>query len=403
MADWSNKFVLLTDVDLSSEGCVNQARVSRSWGVPNLKNSAEIVSVEIVFVDGQACIMKELVHTFQNNIVEDATYLVRVFAVARNVGAFKATRHMYKLLFTETTEVVVTEAGMVTSSEFSPMTNWEIRNFKAHCEYLVAISPEKDYGSGPDGRKYISLEVSDYTGKVECMVFDEHIKVVKDYLNYCGRPKPIIVVQYGRVLPVPGPVFGALGMAYDDKSATFPSKGVEMPERDDFLIINTTKSILEIQQSNEAGIYIVFARIVGFVEVGRWLYYACKCNRPVSCKSEVFYCPGCCRMVANVIPRVHDFFPLGPQLNHSKGIFVPLSESMFTSTSVSPMLYGIPSKWKLYGEGPSSIPGDNRSVSIQIESDGCSKVAYGLTPSTQEAAHGKEVERDPTKLNMSII
>ncbi|KAJ1376353.1 Nucleic acid-binding, OB-fold [Sesbania bispinosa] len=338
MADWSNKFVLLKDVDLNSEGCVIQPRVSRLWGVPDLKNSTEIVFVEIVFVDGQGCkiqasIMKELVHTFQNNIVEDATYLVRGFAVTRNVGAFKGTRHMYKLLFTETAEVVVTEAGMVTSSGFSPMTNWEIRNFKAHREYLV----------------------------------------------------------------------GALGMSYDDKPAAFPRRGVEVPKRDDFLIINTRKSILEIQQSNEAGLYIVFVRIVGFVEVGRWWYYACKCNRPVSCKSEVFYCSGCCRMVANVIPRVYDFFQLGPRLNHGKGIFVPLSESVFTSKGVSPMLYGIPSKRKFYGEGPSSIPGANRSVSIKIESDGCPEVAYGLTPSTQEPAHDKEVECDPTELNMSII
>ncbi|KAJ1400797.1 porphobilinogen synthase [Sesbania bispinosa] len=69
----------------------------------------------------------------------------------------------------------------------------------------------------------------------------------------------------------------------------------------------------------------------------------------------------------------------------------------------SPMLYGVPSKRKMYGEGPSTIAGINRCVSVKVEADGCSKIAYDLPLSTQEDHNGKEVVCDLIELNMSII
>ncbi|KAJ1400798.1 hypothetical protein SESBI_29234 [Sesbania bispinosa] len=188
--------------------------------------------------------MKELVNIFQKNIVEDASYLLRNFSVTRNVGVYKPTKHMYKLIFQETAEVVVAESDLVTSSGLTPMTNWEIRNFKNQgtlCYTLAdligvvtTISPKKDYGCSPDGYVF-------YRGKVEYMLFDEHIKAKLLFEIFMVRP--------GWCSTVHGPRMGALGMAYEDKPATIAGRGVEMPTRDDFLIINVRKSILDIQQS----------------------------------------------------------------------------------------------------------------------------------------------------------
>ncbi|KAJ1416989.1 hypothetical protein SESBI_16932 [Sesbania bispinosa] len=481
MAELLNECIMLKDIGPNILKPVTRARVNRLWSVPNMKIPLEINSVEIVLVDSQGCkiqatILRELVNIFQSNIVEEGSYIFCDFDVVRNVGSYKPTRHPFKILFKEGTVVKPTEPDFVVNYCVSPMANWEIRNFKAHLDYLVdvigvvtTISPEKEFGYGIGAKKYVSLEVTDYTGKVECMLFDEYITLVKDYLKFCGRPRPIIVIQYARVIPLPGPVFGeivvqnyynatrvmfngaipevmefkkriaALGMAYEDKPTTFSQGTVEIPMKDDFLVLNSRKRIGELQVCKEAGVFVILARVVGFMETGRWWYYACKCNRPAFPKNDVFYCPGCCKLVANVIHRymikvkvydgdkhacfrcfdvdIHrllkksckdllndvqaepmrgiEFFPLPARGNLGKGISIG-SDSL-------DLILGLPAKRKNYGEGPLCYDGDARCEVIKPGGEGCSKTMEEIVSFKKEPVEDGEHVGDPTVLKLSAV
>ncbi|KAJ1417620.1 hypothetical protein SESBI_16466 [Sesbania bispinosa] len=397
------------------------------------------------------------------------------------------------------------------------MTNWEIRNFKAHLDYLVdiigvvtAISPEKDFGYGIGAKKYVSLggdilhtmnELNLFhmcsSGKVECMLFDDYINVVKDYLKFCGRPRPIIVIQYARVIPLPGPVLGedvkgeivvqnyynatrvmfngaipkvlefkkrvaVLGMAYEDKPTTFSHGTIEIHMKDDFLVLNARKRIGELQVCREAGVFVILARVVGFVETGRWWYYACKCNRPAFPKNDVFYCPGfvswlqilfleitekSCKDLledvqdptSNKLPSVfttlvgqnlllkventwHSMRGFNDvrkvlrvcddreiiELFSQETVGMNIQEATWVRGSLLPVTTRIidtwvACQWKTYGEGPLCYDGNARCVVIKPGGERCSKTMNEIVSFKKEILEDGEHVGDPTKLTLFVV
>ncbi|KAJ1411028.1 Nucleic acid-binding, OB-fold [Sesbania bispinosa] len=198
-----------------------KARVNRMWGVPD-PVSFGFLTVELVLVDAQGCkiqatITREFIRVFQSNIVEDRIYYFKYLSVVPNIGTYKPTKHMYKLLFQRRTQVVDAATEFSRTFGLTPMNNWQLVNYKGYFEHLVdfvgvvsAVSSEKDCVHAGVMRKYISMEITDHTGKIEFTLFDEYVPYVKEFLRCFGRVKPIFVVQYARIVPAAGQLFGLL-------------------------------------------------------------------------------------------------------------------------------------------------------------------------------------------------
>ncbi|KAJ1421434.1 Nucleic acid-binding, OB-fold [Sesbania bispinosa] len=65
---------------------------------------------------------------------------------------------------------------------------------------LTSISSEREYVKEAKDIKAISLEIRDPTGKTECVLYDEYVQDVKQFLKRHGPTTPIVVIQFARVI-----------------------------------------------------------------------------------------------------------------------------------------------------------------------------------------------------------
>jgi hypothetical protein len=63
------------------------------------------------------------------------------------------------------------------------------------------------------------------------------------------------------------------------------------------------KTIAELVESADDGIYIVSGVIDSFVEGEEWWYPACKCHRSVTPDSGAYYCKSCVKHIFEMVPR----------------------------------------------------------------------------------------------------
>ncbi|KAL5095868.1 hypothetical protein RYX36_000195, partial [Vicia faba] len=67
----------------------------------------------------QASVRKALLPRFENKIKEGSAYNFKLFSIAANTGAFRATKHQFKLNFHNGTIVTDVGTGITTLSPYS--------------------------------------------------------------------------------------------------------------------------------------------------------------------------------------------------------------------------------------------------------------------------------------------
>jgi hypothetical protein len=72
---------------------------------------------------------------------------------------------------------------------------------------------------------------------------------------------------------------------------------------EDFLCMYPKKTIAQLFDSDEDGLFVVSALVSGFVEGEKWWYPACECHRSVVADSGAYYCKGCDKHVIHMVPR----------------------------------------------------------------------------------------------------
>lgn len=63
------------------------------------------------------------------------------------------------------------------------------------------------------------------------------------------------------------------------------------------------KTITQLFDCDEGGMFVVSAVVSGFAEREKWWYPACKCNRSVAADSCAYYCKGCDKHVVHMYPK----------------------------------------------------------------------------------------------------
>jgi hypothetical protein len=76
---------------------------------------------------------------------------------------------------------------------------------------------------------------------------------------------------------------------------------------DEFLILHPKRTVAELINNNEEGLFSVCAEIIGVVSGADWWYPACKCHKSVITDSGSYFCDGCGRHVFQVVPRYFEY------------------------------------------------------------------------------------------------
>ncbi|KAJ1431361.1 Nucleic acid-binding, OB-fold [Sesbania bispinosa] len=82
-----------------------RVRVVRLWEMCSIVDPTKPFAIDMVLMDVEATIRKPMMKKFSNLIVEGEVYTMMSFAVIKNVGCYRASRHEYKLLFSAKTKV----------------------------------------------------------------------------------------------------------------------------------------------------------------------------------------------------------------------------------------------------------------------------------------------------------
>ncbi|KAJ1390733.1 Nucleic acid-binding, OB-fold [Sesbania bispinosa] len=214
------KFVCLKNIDTNCESCTIRVQVIRIWSVPHLSAAGDFISIDMVLFDShgtkiQASLRHSIVSILNLKLSEGLVYEIGGFEVIPNNGIDQVTNHAFRLMLTSNSRVISCAIDKYTHYGFSPISAKEIFDIRGRPNELVdvvgvltGLSSEKHYLNDYKTCTMMFLELSDHTGRVEVVVYDEYAEYVREYLRCHGRSTPIIVIQFVKILPYGGQMFG---------------------------------------------------------------------------------------------------------------------------------------------------------------------------------------------------
>ncbi|KAJ1403779.1 Nucleic acid-binding, OB-fold [Sesbania bispinosa] len=90
-----------------------KVRAVRMWKSYSKNDAEKAFSLEMVLVDVEASIRKPMMKKFANVVVEGEVYKITYFAVVKNLGNYRATKHHFKLIFNSKTKVFRAESQII--------------------------------------------------------------------------------------------------------------------------------------------------------------------------------------------------------------------------------------------------------------------------------------------------
>ncbi|KAJ1391359.1 hypothetical protein SESBI_36750 [Sesbania bispinosa] len=317
-----------------------KVRVVRVWDMFPIDEPSRTFSVEMVLVDQmgtriQASIRKPMMRRFSGSVIEGEAYKMHYFGVVRNLGSYRSTKHEFKLVFHPRTRIMRCDVGNISLHGLSPMNTQEIMSTNGRSDYLVdtigvmtAVSAEKR--SFRDGRmtRVMQMELTDDKGKIQCAMFGNY-DMVGDLLHGIGNELPVVVVMFAKVKMYKGEVVlqNVLnttkilcnpnipevetfrdGLTIHDIDILAPMGVIQedhqsIPLKEEFLASHPRKTIKQLHNTEEDGLFIVLASIVTVIGNANWWYAACKCHRAVTMDGDSYYCSACGMHVQEVSSR----------------------------------------------------------------------------------------------------
>ncbi|KAJ1380258.1 Nucleic acid-binding, OB-fold, partial [Sesbania bispinosa] len=337
MATSSALFIPVSEISPAMENwCVN-VQIKRIWTIPYCCDVTRILSVEMVFMDAQvwhvwgiqASVSRDLLKLKKLDLEEGGFYYVSSVLVVPNDGKDRTTRHGFRMVFERRTKMVKVESQTYIKCGLSPLTCTNILIRRKETEYLVdkvglltSMSCEREYTKDDKDLLAVYLEITDPMGKVECVVYDNYVQDVLDFLRSNGPCTPIIVVQYARIVHDAQILFGDVGIetvehvsrlifnpklpdAFDMREWLVLSgvcidgkiqfKNMDMPSislRDEFLYFYHKKDIGGLNKQGKGGCFVICAKIISLVDEEAWWYSACRPHACSSMGSSIYICDG---------------------------------------------------------------------------------------------------------------
>ncbi|KAK2410313.1 replication protein A 70 kDa DNA-binding subunit B [Trifolium repens] len=317
MAKVCKKFDDVSEIVPTQEYVRIQVRVLRLWKVPVFLIPGETSSIDMVLVDERggkihASIRKQLLYMFESKIEEGEVYQMSYFSVVQHVKTSDICH--YGLTLTSLAEVcrhshdyefLVDVMGLVTG-----------------------ISPEREYVRDGKLTKMVVVQLNDASGKLDCALFGDYVYELNKKMGKAGEGLPVLVIQFAKdkifrdqasiqnvinttrifVNPdLPEALHFKESIAIHgielDSKVPILSGGGKPPMEEEFLRMHSKKSIAELKDLQEDGLFTVYGVVSGIVPDQEWWYPACKCHRSVVPDSGAYFCNGCGKHVFQIVPR----------------------------------------------------------------------------------------------------
>ncbi|XP_045797524.1 replication protein A 70 kDa DNA-binding subunit-like [Trifolium pratense] len=340
MAKVCKKFDSVSEI-LPNKDCVRiKVRVLRIWKTSSFLNPSEVNSIEMVLVDEKggkihASIRKQFLYMFESKIEEGQVYQMSYFSVVPQTGFYRTTLHPYKLLFQIKTKVVAVKSSDISHHGLTLTSLAEVCSHVHDYEFLVdvmgllsGISAEREYVRDGNVTKMVVLELTDTSGKCECALFGDYVDELNKKLGKTSGGLPVVVIQFAKVkifrdqasiqnvinttkifvnpdIPEADAFKDSIGVHGIMLDATVSVIGPRAkPAMDEeFLRMYPKKTVSELSEMEEEGVFAVFGVVSSIVRGEDWWYPACKCHKSVIADSGAYFCNGCNKHVFQVVPR----------------------------------------------------------------------------------------------------
>ncbi|XP_045810506.1 replication protein A 70 kDa DNA-binding subunit C-like [Trifolium pratense] len=364
-----------------------KVRVLRLWKVPAFMNPNETSSLKMVLGDEKggkihAFVRKQLIGLFDSKLEEGGVYEISGFFVLSENGVYRTTLHPYKIGFQSRTKVRSCESSGISQFGLSFTNIGEISSHSRDYDFLVdvigvmtGIHAEREYIRDGKITKMVTIELTDHTGKCDCALFGEYVDELNKKIGKFSPGLPIVVVQYMKVkifrekasiqnvmnatrlminpdIPEVESFKNSIDVHGIDCDADVPLIGEppKPPFEEEFLRMHPKKTIAELGDVVDDGVFVVCGEVVGVVDGHNWWYPACKCHRAVVVDSGTYFCSSCDRHVFHVIPRFRVKFEVAD--GDSSCVFVLFDSEMSYIVEKSCAFFVAQSKGKNVGPHP---------------------------------------------------
>ncbi|KAJ1377049.1 Nucleic acid-binding, OB-fold [Sesbania bispinosa] len=268
---------------------------------------------------------------FLADMLEEGVYVLRNFNVIPNNGTNKATNHPFMIIFQRKIMVTRNDQDVLHTIGLAPLTASAICDLQYCDEFLLdmvglltGVSTEKEYVTMGVVHRFITLELTDHMW-VEMALFDEYVDKFIKFLSSSVHVRSVFVVQLATSGCVGGVLFGmnparlrvtpfcattwlqtrimfnpsiakiALhGLENGGPLARLPGQVRYMSIKDDFLVINPIRKIVELEKTEQ---------VMAIVDRASWWVLRCKCGVVLSVINGSFRCDVCNKRVFNHVPK----------------------------------------------------------------------------------------------------
>ncbi|XP_057450047.1 uncharacterized protein LOC130741224 isoform X3 [Lotus japonicus] len=314
-----------------------KVRVIAVWNVDHLDQAHGLRCMHMVLIDKEHVKIQASFHKYipsKLNIIQGRVYVLSLFRVKRNMDSERVTNHGFKLLFNSRTRIVLDVDA------FIPYYGWDFLDFGhvqsswGNFNYLIdvaglvkAASNVKLVVQNSGITKVMVVDLQDTRGTVRCILMGDIVDKFADYMASNWTVQPVMGLQFMAVYYVRGkvilqtlphltkmhidPVFDnergigdrLLGIGNNQPIEYIGHRNCEHNILDDMLVVHPKKTIGQLLQTTESGIFVVHVGILAVIEEGGWWYPSCRCYTKLTVDNGVYHC-GCCeRTIGKMLPR----------------------------------------------------------------------------------------------------
>ncbi|XP_058726410.1 uncharacterized protein LOC131597751 [Vicia villosa] len=153
----------------------------------------------------QASVRKALLSRFQSKMCDGAVYNLKSFGVAANSGAYRTTKHKFKLNLQSGTVVTKVETDLITASPYRLVSFPEIVG-KIDMDYLIdvvaivsSVGRERVYERNRVTTRFKVIELEANGMKLDCTLFGTYVDALDAFLQIGYTGKVVVLAEYLKV------------------------------------------------------------------------------------------------------------------------------------------------------------------------------------------------------------
>ncbi|KAJ1442190.1 Nucleic acid-binding, OB-fold [Sesbania bispinosa] len=292
MTSPSTREIKVKDISSEIDNWVIKVKVLLSWPNFDSTNTDDMLSLEVVLIDSEGTkihgsIAIEVLCATSFNLNEGGYYEIGRVEVVENDGLQRITDHPFRLVFWNKSFVKPWEPAPFSSFGLSPFTASEITTYKNELNQLIdtialctSISLERFHVIDNRVVKMILLELTDHAGQIECVLYDEYVDQLHDYLKSNGTSVVQVIPTVTKLVFNP-PIVEVFHL-YD----CFLKHGVELLTQmeyvrrdqcnvklvDDFILSYPRRTIRKLCLNSDVGCYVILDTITAMVGNEDWLH-----------------------------------------------------------------------------------------------------------------------------------